>query len=98
MGHFFREILLTGQELEFFHALKLFQRMVTCQEVGMWHFSSLDFERKFPLGIYNAEDEANNIEDEKIVHFPKGETRGRLGNFCSLKLVILGRFRLEFET
>lgn len=27
-GHLFREILLTGQVLEFFHALKLFQMMI----------------------------------------------------------------------
>lgn len=82
-GYFFREILLTGQELEFFHALKLFQMMIMCYKVEMWHFPWLDFEGKFPLGIYN-------IEDKRTVHFHKGETRGRLRNIGSLKLVTLG--------
>lgn len=48
-----------------------FPMIIKYQELGMHHFLWLVFEGTFPMGIYNT-------EDERIAHFPGGETWGRL--------------------
>lgn len=71
---FFREIFLSGQELEFPPRFKVFTNDDYMLEGGNTALSlTVGFEGKFPLGICNT-------ENERTVHFPEGETRGRLRN------------------
>lgn len=80
----FWEILLTSQELEFFHALKVLQMMIML-EGGSVALSLTWFWGDISPGTYN-------IKDERIVCFPEDGTRGDLETFAALGLGYWVRF------
>lgn len=78
------KILLTSQELEFFHALKLLQMMIML-EGGSVALTLTWFWGDISPGTYNT-------EDERIVRFPEDENRGDLETFAALGLGYWVRF------